>query len=174
MGKFDFEEMDSAMQNAESKSQYEQQTELLNRNIKLVQELHEKLGIYIEETSFLIQGYKSLIADLNNASTIKCPSNLKSLLDDYANEVCRYVIKMMNAEATKIVKRIETSGNKKTISDSLFYVLWIASILFVAFFVTLCYMNCALFHLDVLWQAMLVFGVMTVCTLGIALYLTRK
>ena len=70
MGKFDFDEIDSAMQNAESKHQYEQQTELLNRNIQLVQELNEKLGMYIEETCFLIQGYKDLITDLNKASTI--------------------------------------------------------------------------------------------------------
>ena len=174
MGKFDFDEMDSAMQNAESKRQYEQQTELLNKNIELAQELKENLGLYIEQAQNLIKVVRAIIFDIDKASTIKCPSNLKSLLDDYANEVCRYVIKMMNAEATKIVKKIETSGNRKTISDSLFYVLWIASILFVAFFVTLCFLNYALFNLDTLWQAILVFGVMTVCTLGIALNLTRK
>ncbi len=141
MGKFDFDEMDSAMQNAESKRQYEQQTELLNKNIELAQELNENLGLYIEQAQNLIKVVRAIIFDIDKASTIKCPSNLHSLLDNYANDVCIEVIKKMNAEATKVVSRISAMEKRKALPDSLFYVLMISAFFFFAFFVTLCYLR---------------------------------
>ena len=174
MGKFDFDEMDSAMQNADSKHQYEQQTELLNRNIQLVQKLNEKLGVYIEETYSLIQGYKALITDLNKASTIKCPTNLKPLLNDYANEVCIEVLKKMNTEATKIVNRISAMEKRKTIPESLFYILWITAILLFLFFIMVSYLNYTFFHVDKLWNLIFVFGFLISFSIGITIYLCRR
>ena len=129
MGKFDFDEMDSAIQNAESKRQYEQQTEFLNKKIELIQELHDSIGIYIEEVRNLVIAVRAIISDINKASTIKCPSNLKSLLDNYANETCIDVTKKMNAEATKVVSRISAMEKRKALPESLFYVLMISAIL---------------------------------------------
>ena len=174
MGKFDFDEIDSAVQNAETKHQYEQQTELLNKNIQLIQELNEKLGIYIEETYFLIQGYKDLITDLNNASTIKCPTNLKPLLNDYANEVCVDVIKKMNTEAIKIINRISAAEKRKTMPESLFYILWITTTFLFLFFVMMCYLNCAFFHVDKLWNLIIVFGILISLAIGITIYLCKR
>ena len=174
MGKFDFDEMDSAMQNAESKHQYEQQTELLKQNIVLLKEVNEKLSVYTLEAGALGKSYKSLIYDLNEASTIKCPSNLKSLLDNYANETCIDVTKKMNAEATKVVSRISAMEKRKALPESLFYVLTISAISFFAFFVTVCYLNYAFFLLAELWTVVSVFGTMTLCTIGISLYLIKK
>ena len=174
MGKFDFDEMDSAMQNAESKHQYEQQTELLKQNIILLKEVNKRLSLYTLEAGALGKSYKSLISDLNEAATIKCPSNLKSLLDNYANAVCIDVTKKMNVEATKVVSRISAMEKRKALPESLFYVLMISAISFLAFFVTVCYLNYAIFLLAELWTVVSAFGLMTVITIGIAIYLTRK
>ena len=174
MGKFDFDEMDSAMQNAESKHQYEQQTELLKQNIVLLKEVNESLAVYILEAGALCKSYKSLISDLNEAATIKCPSNLNSLLDNYTNAVCIDVTKKMNVEATKVVSRISAMEKRKALPESLFYVLMISAISFFAFFVTVCYLNYALFHLVKLWAVVSVFGLMTVFTIGLAIYPRRK
>ena len=174
MGKYDFDEMDSAMQNAESKHQYEQQTELLKQNIILLKEVNERLSVYTLEAGALGKSYKSLISDLNEAATIKCPSNLNSLLDNYANAVCIDVTKKMNVEATKVVSRISAMEKRKALPESLFYVLIISAISFLAFFVTVCYLNYALFHLAKLWAVVSAFGLMTVVSIGASLYLTKK
>ena len=174
MGKFDFDEMDSAIQNAESKRQYEQQTEFLNKKIELIQELHDSIGIYIEEVRNLVIAVRAIISDINKASTIKCPSNLKSLLDNYANETCIDVTKKMNAEATKVVSRISAMEKRKALPESLFYVLMISAIFFFAFFVTLCYLNYAFFHLDKLWSLIIGFSILISLAIGIAIYLCNR
>ena len=174
MGKFDFDEMDSAMQNAESKRQYEQQTELLNKNIVLLKEVNESLAVYILEAGALCKSYKSLISDLNEAATIKCPSNLKPLLSKFVSEVCIDVTKKMNAEATKVVSRISAMEKRKALPESLFYVLIISAIFFFAFFVTLCYLNYAFFHLDKLWSLIIGFSIFISLAIGISIYLCNR
>ena len=130
--------------------------------------------LYIEQAQNLIKVVRAIIFDIDKASTIKCPSNLKPLLDNYANEVCFDVTKKMNAEATKVVSRISAMEKRKALPESLFYVLIISAIFFFAFFVTVCYLNYAFFLLAELWAVVSVFGLMTVFTIGLAIYLTRK
>ena len=174
MGKFDFDEMDSAMQNAESKRQYEQQTELLKQNIVLLKEVNESLAVYILEAGALGKSYKSLIFDLNEAATIKCPSNLKPLLSKFASEVCIDVTKKINAEATKVVRRISAMEKKKALPESLFYVLMISAISFLAFFVSVCCLNYAFFLLDKLWSLIIGFSIFISLAIGIAIYLCNR
>ena len=174
MGKFDFEEMDSAMQNAGSKHQYEQQTELLNKNIGLAQELNENLGLYIKQAQNLIKVVRAIIFDIDKASTIKCPTNLKPLLNDYTNEVCIEVLKKMNIEATKIVNRIAAMEKRKTISESLFYILWITAILLFLFFIMVSYLNYNFLQVDKLWNLIFVFGFLISFAIGITIYLCRR
>ena len=174
MGKFDFEEMDSAMQNAGSKHQYEQQTELLNKNIGLAQELNENLGLYIKQAQNLIKVVRAIIFDIDKASTIKCPTNLKPLLNDYTNEVCIEILKKMNTEATKIVNRIAAMEKRKALPESLFYALMISAIFFFAFFVTICYLNYAFFHLDKLWSLIIGISIFISFGISVTIYLCNR
>ena len=115
-----------------------------------------------------------ITAQCVTASTIKCPTNLKPILKEYTNEVYIEILKKMNTKATKIVNRIAAMEKRKTIPDSLFYILWITAILLFLFFIMVSYLNYAFFHVDKLWNLIFVFCFLISFAIGVTIYLCRR
>ena len=170
MGKFDFDEMDSAMQNAESLQLYEQQTKLLKENTEVLNNLNENIHLFIETTECLTKNMRPMIEELDKASTIKCNPSLKEKMLVYSDEVCDHIKGKMNEEATEVLRRFTVVNSRKYISEFMFYSLVIIAIAHISLMTTLCFANLYIFHSHKLWQIIGVFCVSLAISISIPRY----
>ena len=169
MGKFDFDEMDSATENAKSLQLYEQQTKLLKENTEVLNNLNENIHLFIETAECFVKDINPIIEELDKASTIKCNSSLKEKMLVYSDEVCDHIKEKIYDEATDILRRFTVVESRKYISEFLFYCLVIIAIVHFSLLTTLCFANLYIFHSHKLWQ---IFGVFCV-SLAFSICITR-
>lgn len=150
--KFDFEEADAAIQNAEAKGKYERGMQAYTNATTQVDEATQKMTDCKDELDNFANTMQPVIKDLNEACTIKLPEEVKKAYNAMFDNACDKMVKRIEEAGRKAEKRIKDREDRKTVSEPLFYCMWWIIVMLSMFFGCVWYANYEFLHLTMLWK----------------------
>lgn len=172
--KFDFEEVDAAIQVAEAKDKYEHEIRNYDKATKEAENAKQRITEYKKELDNFANKMEPVIKDLNEACTIKLPKEVKKEYNAMFDNACDKMVKRIEEAGCKAEKRIKDREDRKTISEPLFYCMWWIIVMLSLFFGCVWYANYEFLHLDMLWKMITYIGGLSIIGIVLIVYYCNK
>ena len=153
MGKdrFDFSEIDAALQAAERMQEEDRVADALENNYKAVRILGANVEKLENRLSEALPRLDGAVSSLREAGKLTVSGEARRTLEREGDAICRKIAGRIDRESAKMLERL-SMRDRVTISDTAFWCLIEAVIFLLAAFICTCMANARFMHSVMLWK----------------------
>lgn len=172
--KFDFSEMEEAIQDAGNTQSEAHDSKILENNYTALNTLNHNVEELRKELSTLVPSLNSAAKVVNEASKTTITDETRQQIKKIGEEICNKLTNKLESKGSNIIEQMARQEQRIAIPYITFYCMALSIILFSCFFACIVFANYTIFHLSLLWKVIGLFAVLLIFIITLIVLVCNK